>query len=138
MFILYCQTVKINWEFHRGLNKTHQEFSNKFTLSVVDLTHIDEATEEDRFYQIDRWAKIFRATTWEELKTLAEGDEYMAQATQELYECNADELIQQQCRAREEYYQYQRTINKALKDTTEESGLPLKKSYSQRTMNSSP
>ena len=100
--------------------KTHQEFSDKFTLSVVDLTHIDEATEEDRFYQIDRWAKIFRATTWEELKTLAEGDEYMAQATQELYECNADKLIQQQCRAREEYYQYQRTINKALKDTTEE------------------
>ena len=51
---------------------------------------------------------------------MAEGNEYLMQATQELYECNADELIRQQCRAREEYYKYQRTIDKALKDTTAE------------------
>ena len=47
---------------------------------------------------------------------VTEGNEYMTQATQELYECNADELIRQQCRAREEYYKYQR----ALEKTTEE------------------
>ena len=51
---------------------------------------------------------------------MAEGNEYLMQATQELYECNADELIRQQCRAREEYYKYQRTVEKALKDTTAE------------------
>ena len=51
---------------------------------------------------------------------IAEGNEYLMQATQELYECNADELIRQQCRAREEYYKYQRTIEKALKDTAAE------------------
>ena len=31
-----------------------------------------------------------------------------------------DELIRQQCRAREEYRKYQRTIDKALKDTAAE------------------
>lgn len=31
-----------------------------------------------------------------------------------------DELIRQQCRAREEYCKYQRTIDKALKDTAAE------------------
>ena len=51
---------------------------------------------------------------------MAEGNEYLAQATQALYECNSDEIIRQQCRAREEYYRYQRTIDKALKDTTAE------------------
>ncbi|MBP3470260.1 MAG: Rpn family recombination-promoting nuclease/putative transposase [Lachnospiraceae bacterium] len=96
--------------------KTHKEFSDKLTLGVVDLTHIELATDEDRFYQIDRWAKLFKATTWKELKNLTKGDEYMTQAAKELYECNSDVLIQQQCRAREEYYKYQR----ALEKTTEE------------------
>ena len=100
--------------------KSHKEFSDKLTLGVVDLTHIELATEEDKSFQIDRWARLFKATTWEEIKLMAEGNEFLMQATQELYECNADELIRQQCRAREEYYKYQRTIEKALKDTTAE------------------
>ena len=99
--------------------KTHQVFSDKLTLGVVDLTHINNATEEDKYYQIDRWAKLFKATTWEEIMNLAKGDECMAQAAKELYKYNADELIKQQCRAREEYYQQQRTLYKAIKDANE-------------------
>ena len=86
---------------------------------MVDLTHINNATEEDKYYQIDRWAKLFKATTWEEIMNLAKGDECMAQAAKELYKYNADELIKQQCRAREEYYQQQRTLYKAIKDANE-------------------
>ena len=56
---------------------------------------------------------------------MAEGNEYLMQATKELYECNADELIRQQCFAREEYNRYQRTIKKALKDATEERDCAL-------------
>ena len=51
---------------------------------------------------------------------IAEGNETLMQATQALFECNTDELIRQQCYAREEYYRYQRTIDKALKDTAAE------------------
>ena len=80
---------------------------------MVGLTHTDLATEEDKYYQIDRWAKLFKATTWEEMKQMAEGNEYLTQVTQALYEYNSDEIIRQQCRAREEYYRYQRTIEKA-------------------------
>ena len=87
---------------------------------MVDLTHINNATEEDKYYQIDRWAKLFKATTWEEIINLAKEDECMAQAAKELYKYNADELIKQQCRAREEYYQRQRTIHKAIKDANAE------------------
>ena len=78
------------------------------------------ATEEDKLFEIDRWARLFKATTWEEIKMIAEGNETLMQATQALFECNTDELIRQQCYAREEYYKYQRTIDKALKDTTAE------------------
>ena len=51
---------------------------------------------------------------------IAERNETLMQATQALFECNTDELIRQQCYAREEYYKYQRTIDKALKDATAE------------------
>ena len=90
---------------------------------MVDLSHIDLATEEDKLFEIDRWAKLFKATTWEEIRMIAEGNETLMQATQALFECNTDELIRQQCYAREEYYKYQRTIDKALKDTTAERDL---------------
>ena len=39
-------------------------FSDKFLISVVDLTQIELATEEDKSYGIDLWARVFNATTW--------------------------------------------------------------------------
>ena len=51
---------------------------------------------------------------------LAAKNECMQEATQALFECNADELIRQQCYTREEYNRYQRTVQKALKDATQE------------------
>lgn len=51
--------------------KNYRIYSDKFRLSVLDLTQIDLATAEDRAYRIDRWAALFKATTWEELKMLA-------------------------------------------------------------------
>lgn len=83
--------------------KTHELYSDKFILRVVDLTQINLATEEDKLYQIDYWAKLFTAKTWEELKMIAENNTILSEATQTLYKLNADELLREQCRAREEY-----------------------------------
>lgn len=44
--------------------KNYTLYSDKLRLCVLDLTQIDTATEEDRFYQLDCWAGLFRATTW--------------------------------------------------------------------------
>ena len=38
---------------------------------MLDLTHIELATEEDKRYGIDHWASLFKAGTWEELKAMA-------------------------------------------------------------------
>ncbi len=48
---------------YRMINvKNHaQVYSDKFALSVVDLTQIDKATEEDKSSKIDYWARLFRA-----------------------------------------------------------------------------
>ena len=83
--------------------KTQELYSDKFILRVVDLTQIDLATEEDKLYRIDYWAKLFTAKTWEELKMIAENNNTLSEATQTLYRLNADELLREQCRAREEY-----------------------------------
>lgn len=34
----------------------------------------------DRTYQIDRWAALFKATIWEELKMLAKTNQYIEEA----------------------------------------------------------
>ena len=42
--------------------KNFMIYSDKLRLSVVDLTHIDLATKEDKQYRIDQWAALFKAT----------------------------------------------------------------------------
>ena len=64
-----------------------------FTIRVVDLTHIDLATTEDRAFHIDYWAALFKAKTWEYIKMLAENNEYIAEASETLFQLNADEQI---------------------------------------------
>ena len=63
-------------------------YSDKLALGVVDLKHIELANEEDRTFEIDHWARLFKATTWEEIKMIATNNEYMKEATQALYEYN--------------------------------------------------
>ena len=54
--------------------------SDKLRLSVLDLTHTDLATEEDKKYQLDYWA------------------------SETIYQLSQEEAIRQQCEAREDYY----------------------------------
>ena len=92
-------------------------------MNVVDLSHIELATEEDRKYHIHEWAALFKAETWEEIKVLASKDEYLNQASQTMFRMSADEQIRKRCLDREEYYQdlrnYERTIEKYERDREE-------------------
>ena len=84
--------------------KNHSKYSDKFALSVVNLKHIDMATAEDKKYHIDKWAALFKADTWEEIKMIAGTDEYLNEASSELFKRLADLAVQEECEAREEYY----------------------------------
>ena len=44
---------------------THLPFSEDLTIKILDLTKISLATDEDRKYNIDTWARLFKADTWE-------------------------------------------------------------------------
>ena len=92
--------------------KNHLVYSDKFILSVVNLNQIELATKEDKAYNIDYWARIFKAKTWEELKMFAKDNEYLQEAAESLYVANADEIVRQQCRAREDAERLQRTLER--------------------------
>lgn len=89
---------------YRMMNvRNHQTYSEKLQLYVLELNHTELATEEDCRYGIDQWAKLFQATTWEDLRMVVEKNKYMSEAAAELYASNADEIIREQCQARREY-----------------------------------
>lgn len=99
--------------------KNHGLYSDKFTLHVVDLTHIELATDEDKAWKIDYWARLFTAATWEEVKMIAEKDIHMQAAAEEMYILSADEMIEERCRARDDFMKQERTTQKIMKELTE-------------------
>lgn len=99
--------------------KNHIVYSDKFALNVIDLKHIELATEEDKVWKIDYWARLFTATTWEELKMIADDNIYLEAATQSMYELSADELVQRQCRARRDYYKQMNSHNRTIRQLKE-------------------
>ena len=61
------------------------------------------ATEEDKQYGIDLWARVFTATTWEMIDMLAQNNEYLQETVSGVRQLTAEEQIRQQCQAREDY-----------------------------------
>ena len=82
--------------------KDHQVYSDKFTLSVIELNHIELATKEDRAFGIDKWAYLFKSTTWEEIRMLAQSDQYIASAAESMYSSVTDPDILSILRVRQE------------------------------------
>lgn len=99
--------------------KNHNLYSDKFTFHVIDLTHIELATEEDKVWKIDYWARLFTATTWKEVKMIAENDIHMKEAAKEMYVLSADEMIEERCRARDDYQKQINTHNRTLRELEE-------------------
>ncbi len=83
--------------------KTKYIFNSHFALFVVDLSKMNLATEEDKESGLDKWCRLFKATTWEELKSIAKEDIVMEAVANDLFICDSDEAIQKRCEDREEY-----------------------------------
>ena len=92
--------------------KNHIIYSDKLLLSVVDLNHIDLATPEDKLHHIDRWAALFKATTWEDIKMIAQNDLGITNAANTIWKLTQEEKIRLRCEAREDYYRNQRDMQR--------------------------
>lgn len=107
--------------------KNNSLYSDKLRLSVLDLTQIDLATEEDKSCQLDLWARLFKATTWEEINMLAQENEAIKEAAGTVYQLTQEERIRMECEAREDFYRTQRDIQYLMDKQTAENQTLIQK-----------
>ena len=88
--------------------KNRQIYSDKFRISVVNLNHTELATEEDKTFITDLWARTFKAENWEEINMLAQQNEYIKEAVSGIAVLTEDEQIRQQYQAREDFEYWER------------------------------
>ena len=101
-FTLYEDHPEFFAKYHIRNDKDNHLYTDKFHLYVVELNHTDLATDEDRLYGIDTWAKLFKATTWEEIKMITKDNPSMNSTAESIFLSNSDLAIRQRCRARED------------------------------------
>ena len=94
-------------------------YTDKFELYVIDLTKISLATEIDKKYKIDQWARMFKAKTWEDLKMIAKRNQEIDTAISGIYQMTEDEIIREQCRQRDEFLLRQEMERRRLERTNE-------------------
>ena len=78
-------------------------YTEKFIISNVNLKRIDLADEDDKKYGLDRWCRLVKAETWEDMKMIAEKDTVISKAISGVWQLTEEERIREQCRAREEW-----------------------------------
>ena len=76
-------------------NSPEKVYSDKLAIINIDLKSIELATEEDRRFGVDRWARIFKATTWEELKMIATTDKSADRATSSKWELTDEDIMRE-------------------------------------------
>lgn len=119
-FTLFPEQAEFYASYKLLNEKNHREYSDKFTLRVLDLTQIQMATEEDKAYGLDRWAKLFKATTWEEFKMIAADDKIMQEAGETVFKLNWTDSERYMCEAREEAQRSWNALNKLLSNAEAE------------------
>lgn len=79
-------------EFYSRFQMLNQKYlypyTTNFTLNVLDLSHTDLATEEDKASGLLHWASMFLANTWEELNRAASGDPTLEEVIDNMYTVN--------------------------------------------------
>ncbi len=86
---------------------SHERYSDKLRISVLDLTKADLATQRDKDSGLWSWAKLFKIRTWEELRKMAENNDVYKSVATHLRKLTHEERIRMQCEAREDYYKTQ-------------------------------
>lgn len=86
--------------------KNHHLYTDKFGINVLQLNHTDIATQKDINNNLVYWANLFKATTWEEFKTLAKNHPDIEEVGNLIFELNYDnqakEILEGQRRYREQ------------------------------------
>ena len=102
-FNLKHLTPEFYSEFKLMNVNNHEIYSDKFVLRVLNLKTLEDDSIKKEPADLYYWAKLFKATTWEEIKMLASKNPDMEDTIVTMKELSADEKIRLQCQARERY-----------------------------------
>ncbi len=83
--------------------KNGRIYTDKFGINVLNLRNIDNATDKGKTNELDVWARLFKAQTWEELRELAEKYDFAKETATSIYAVSEDEAVKLACMARERY-----------------------------------
>jgi predicted transposase/invertase (TIGR01784 family) len=122
-FTLFEDHPEFYAKYHVRNDKDGYLYTDKFHLYVVELNHTNLATTEDKAFKIDTWAKLFKATTWEDIKMITKKNPSMNSTAEEIYIANADSDIAEQCRIREDNIMHEKITNERLEALTKENAL---------------
>ncbi len=104
--------------------------SNSFIVKTLDLTKYDLATDEDRKYNIDAWARLFKAETWETVKELCKDNPYIEEAAKSMSIMTEDKMVKENLIRRKAFYASMRRKDERI-DQLMQSNTELTQSNSQ-------
>ena len=96
-FTLFPQQPEFHAVYKMQNVKNQNIYTDKFILHVIELNNINLATEEDHNYEIDKWASLFKATTWEDIRMIINDHPTLQPAAETLYRLNMDERFREAC-----------------------------------------
>ncbi len=102
--------------------QNHIPYSTDFGLNMLQLNHIDKATEEDIQNGLVYWAQLFKADTWEQFKALADGNEVIEEVGTLIFELNYDNQAKEIMEGRRRYREQLATSYAAGKIDGEKAG----------------
>lgn len=89
--------------------KNHQIYTKNLAVNVLQLNQVELATDEDKAHNLDHWARLFVAETWEEMKALVTEHPEFEEAVNMIYKANADDSVKYAIEAENKF----RAINAA-------------------------
>ena len=100
--------------------KNHNEYTGKFQLYVLDLTHIELATQEDQDNERDVWARLFQAKTRGDLMSIAQQYKEFEPVINRMNTLMSDDALQLQYDAEETLRNREKGIRKKIHKLEEE------------------
>lgn len=89
--------------FFYNLDTAHK-YSDKMSIRVLQLNQLGNREDEKKWPELYRWAQLFKAQTWEEMRMLAEKDDAIKECVFTYKELTADEKARMQLEALDDYY----------------------------------
>lgn len=113
-FDLFKDHIKFFSRYEMCDTEDGYRINSNFALYVIQLNRLEMETENDKDSGLEKWCRLFKAQTYEELKKLVKEDAVMEAVAENIYESNSDFAIRRRCEDREEYLRHQEYIKREM------------------------